>query len=133
MSVTPFGAYDISKCSPRDPLHVSRICMHVTFHIDALILVAELLYDVVCWYLTELVDLSFSLHFVCAPYEHDVYMFCENRHAIFIEVQVLYFESYVVTSTSMQSTLCDVADFRQYILLSHFPVTFQCHVNLLLP
>ena len=56
--------------------------MHVTIHIDAIIIVAEVLYDVVCWNLTEHGDLSFSVHFVCASYEHDVYMFYELHHAI---------------------------------------------------
>ena len=46
--------------------------MHVIVCIDAIIIVAEVLYDVVYWNLTELDDLSFSLHFVCASYEHDV-------------------------------------------------------------
>ena len=81
----------ISKCSSHDALHVSVICMHVTVHIDALIIVAKVLYDVVYWNLIELDDLSFSLHFVCASYEHDVYMFYELHHAIFTEVQGLYF------------------------------------------
>ena len=65
--------------------------MHVTLHFDAIIIVAKVLYDVVCWNLTELDQLLFSLHFVCASYDHDVYMFYELRHAIFTEVQVLYF------------------------------------------
>ena len=83
---TPFCAYDISKCSSLDALHVSGICMHVTVHIDAIIIVAKVLYDVVCWNLTELDDLSFLLHSVCASYEHDVYMFYELHHSIFMEV-----------------------------------------------
>ena len=64
--------------------------MHVPVHIDVLIFVAKVLYDVVCWNLIELDDLSFSLHCVCAYYEHDVYMFDELHHAIFPDVQVLY-------------------------------------------
>ena len=88
---TPFCAYDISKCSSLDALHVSGICMHVTVHIDAIIIVAKVLYDVACWKLTELDDFSFSLHFVCASYEHDVYMFYEIHHAVFTGVKVLYF------------------------------------------
>ena len=88
---TPNHAYVISKCSSRDALHVSGIWMNVTVHIDAIIVVAKVLYDVVYWNLTELDDLLFSLHFVCASYEHDVYLFYEIHHAIFTGVQVLYF------------------------------------------
>ena len=47
MLITPFCVHEISKCSSRDALHASVICMHVTVHIDALILDAEVLYDVV--------------------------------------------------------------------------------------
>ena len=65
--------------------------MHVNVHIDAIILVARMLYDVSCWVLTELDDLSFLLHFVCASYELDVYMSFELLHAIFIVVQSMYF------------------------------------------
>ena len=49
MLVAPFCMHDISKCSSRDALHVSVICMHVTINIDALILVAKVQYDVVYW------------------------------------------------------------------------------------
>ena len=91
MHIAPICAYDISKCSSRADLHVSVICMHVTIHIDVLIFVAKVLYDDVCWNLTELDDLSFSLHFVCASYELDVYMFYEIHHAKFTDVQALYF------------------------------------------
>ena len=48
MFVAQFHAYDISKSSTRDDLHVSVIFMHVTVHIDAIILVAKVLYDVNC-------------------------------------------------------------------------------------
>ena len=91
MHVAPISAYDISKCSPRDALHVSVICMHVTVHYDAIIIVARVLYDVCCWFLTEHADLSFLLHFMCASYGHDVYMFYEPNHSIFTEVQSMYF------------------------------------------
>ena len=50
---------------------------------DTLIIVARVLYDVNCSLLTELGDLSFSLHFVCASYEHELYMCYELNHAIF--------------------------------------------------
>ena len=45
----------------------------------------------ICCLLSELDDLSFSLHFVCASFEHDVYMFYEHIHAIFIVVPSMYF------------------------------------------
>ena len=65
--------------------------MLVSVHIDALIIVAKVLYDVNCCLLTELGDLSFSLHFVCASYELYVYMSFELHHAIFTVVQSIYF------------------------------------------
>ena len=60
-------------------------------HIDALMIVAIVLYAVNCCLLSELGDLSFSLHFVCASYELDVYMSFALHHVIFIVVLVLYF------------------------------------------
>ena len=52
-------------------------------HLDALMIVARVLYDVICCLLSELDDLSFSLHFVCVSYEVDVYMCFYLHHAIF--------------------------------------------------
>ena len=60
-------------------------------HLDALIIVARVLYAVNCCLFTELGDLSFSLHFVCASYELEIYMFFKLHHAIFTGVLVLYF------------------------------------------
>ena len=65
--------------------------MLVCDHLDALIIVARVLYDVNCCLLSELGDLSFSLHFACASYEYDLYMSFELHHATFTEVLVLYF------------------------------------------
>ena len=50
-----------------------------------------MLYDVNYCLLTELDDLSFSLHFVCASYEHELYMCFVLNHAIFTGVQSMYF------------------------------------------
>ena len=50
-----------------------------------------MLYDVKCCLLTELGDLSFSLHFVCVSYELDVYMRFETLHAVFTVVPSMYF------------------------------------------
>ena len=44
-----------------------------------------------CCLLSELGDLSFSLHFVCASYELDVYMSFEVHHVIFTVVSSMYF------------------------------------------
>ena len=60
-------------------------------HDEALIIVARVLYNVNCCLLSELGDLSFSLHFVCAFYELEVYMSFVLHHAIFTGVLVLYF------------------------------------------
>ena len=73
-------------------LFISFHCvMLVWVHVDALIIIARVQYDVNCCLLTELGDLSFSLHFVCASYEHELYMCFELHHAIFTVVLVLYF------------------------------------------
>ena len=65
--------------------------MLVLIHLDALIIVESVLYDVICCLLIELDDLSFSLHFVCASYELDVYMSVDLHYAIFTLVQYMYF------------------------------------------
>ena len=65
--------------------------MLVWVHIDTLIIVARVLYDVDCCLVAELGDLSFSLHFVCASFELDVYMSFELHHSIFTVVQSMYF------------------------------------------
>ena len=65
--------------------------MFIRVHLDALIIVSRVLYAVNCCLLSELDDLSFSLHFVCAFYEHELYMYFDLHHAISIGVLVLYF------------------------------------------
>ena len=65
--------------------------MFIRVHLDAQIIVARVLCNVDCCLLSELGDLSFSLHFVCASYEHELYMSFELLHAIFTEVLILYF------------------------------------------
>ena len=49
---------------------------------------------------------------MCASYKVDVYMCFELCHAIFTGVLAMYFLIYVVTSKSMQSSLHDIAVFR---------------------
>ena len=65
--------------------------MLVCDHLDARIIVARVLYDVNLLKLLKLGDLSFSLHFVCASFELDVYMSFELNHAIVTVVQSMYF------------------------------------------
>ena len=60
-------------------------------HLDAIIIVARVLYDVICCLLTELGDLCFSLHFVRVSYEFDVYMSFELHHVFFTLVLSVYF------------------------------------------
>ena len=73
-------------------LFISFHCsMLFLVHLDALIIVARVLYDVNWCLLSELAVLSVSLHFVCASYELDVYMSFDQRHAIFTAVQSMYF------------------------------------------
>ena len=49
---------------------------------------------------------------MCACYDPELYMCCVECHAIFTGVYAMYFSFYVVTSTSMQSSLLNDADFR---------------------
>ena len=65
--------------------------MFIRIHLDALIIVARVLYDVNCGLFTELGDLSFSLHFVCATYEHELYICFELCYVFFTEVLTMYF------------------------------------------
>ena len=68
-----------------------------------------MLYDVNCCLLTELGDLSFLLHLMCPSYEHELYMCFELNHAIFTEVQSMYFVSLVVSASSLLSSVLEVA------------------------
>ena len=86
--------HDISKCSSLDALHVSVICMHVTVHIDALIIVARVLYDVYCWNLL-------IVNIICASREcHNFFSFdammmilictCSALHALHVGVLCIH-------------------------------------------
>ena len=57
----------------------------------------------------------------------------EVCHVIFTEVYAMYFVIFVVTSTSMQSSLLNVADFRD-LEIFHVSalIIFLCHVFMLL-
>ena len=74
-----------------------------------------MLYAVNCCYLSELEDLLFLLHLMCASYEYELYRCFNLCHAIFTEVYFSIFVIYVVTSTSMQTRLRDVSDFRDLV------------------
>ena len=65
--------------------------MFIWGHLDAWIIVARVLYDVVCCLLTEHAHLSFLPCLMCASYEADVYMCFEQCHAIFTVVYAMYF------------------------------------------
>ena len=64
--------------------------MFIRVLLDALIIVARVLYDVICCLLSQLDDLCFSLHFVCASYENELYRCFDLQHAIFTEVLAMY-------------------------------------------
>ena len=69
--------------------------MLVRVQLDALILISRVLYDVNLLKLLQLAVLSFSLHFVCASYELDVYMCFELHPTICTVVPSMYlFESF---------------------------------------
>ena len=52
---------------------------------------------------------------MCASYELELYMCFEVCHAIFTGVYAMYFVIFLVTSTSMQSSLLNDADFRDLV------------------
>ena len=65
--------------------------MLVCVHLDAQISDARVLSDVYCCLLTELGDLLFLLHLICASYGHELHMCFVVSHAIFTEVYAMYF------------------------------------------
>ena len=60
-------------------------------HLDAQIFVGRGLVAVVCCLLSELGDLLFLYHLICASYEYELYMCFVVCHAIFPEVYAMYF------------------------------------------
>ena len=65
--------------------------MFIRGHLDAQISVGRGLVAVILWFLSELGDLSFLYHLICASFEHELYMCFEVCHAIFIGVYAMYF------------------------------------------
>ena len=65
--------------------------MLVWVHLEAQISGARVLYDVYCWYLSELDVLLFLLHLMCASYGHELYRCFDLCHAIITEVYAIYF------------------------------------------
>ena len=65
--------------------------MFIRGHLDAQISVARGLVAVICWYLTELGDLSFLYHLIWASYGQELYMCFVVCHAIFPVVYSMYF------------------------------------------
>ena len=95
-----------------DEYFISLHCiMFIWVHLDAWIFVARVLHNVVCCLLTELAHLSFFPWLMRASYEVDVYMCFELCHAILQGCMPCNFVISVVTSTSMQTRLRNVADF----------------------
>ena len=65
--------------------------MFIRGHLDAQISVGRGLVAVILWFLTELGDLSFLCHLICASYGHELYMCFVVCHAIFPVVYAMYF------------------------------------------
>ena len=65
--------------------------LFIWVQLDAQISGARVLYAVTCCYLSELEDLLFLLHLMCAFYGHELYMCFDVCHAIFTEVYAMYF------------------------------------------
>ena len=74
-----------------------------------------MLLAVICCYLSELENLLFLLHLICASYEYELYMCFVVCHAIFPSCHVFVIS--VVTSTSMQTRPRNVSDFRNLVNL----------------
>ena len=103
-------------------LFISFHCsMFVWVHLDALIIIAKVLYDVDCCLLTELDVLLFLLHLMCASYGHELYRCFDLAMPSLQRFMPCIFVIYVLTSTSMQTRLRDVSVFRDKILLSPLP------------
>ena len=60
--------------------------MFIGGHLDAQIFVGRGLVAVILWFLTELGDLLFLYHLICASFEDEPYMCFEVCHAIFLVV-----------------------------------------------
>ena len=92
-----------------------------------------MLVAVIYWFLAELGDLLFLYHLICASYGHELYMCFVVCHAIFPLVYAMYFFVIsVVTSTSMQSRLRNVSDFRDLVIsLKSSPavILLQCKLD----
>ena len=65
--------------------------MFIRGHLDAQISVARGLVAVICWFLSELGDLSFLYLLICASYGHELYMCFVVCRAIFPVVYAMYF------------------------------------------
>ena len=65
--------------------------MLIRVHLDAQIIVARVLVAVIYCYLSELEELLFLLHLICASYGHELYMCFVVCHAIFPVVYTMYF------------------------------------------
>ena len=65
--------------------------MFIWVHLDAQISGARVLVAVNCCYLSELEDLLFLLHLICASYEYELYMCFDVCHYMFTEVYAIYF------------------------------------------
>ena len=91
--------------------------MLIWVHLDALILIARVLYDVSCCLLTELDDLSFSLHFMCASYELYVYIVLSYNMPSLLWCNLLFMLFHVLFETSLQSRSHDACC---YLWLGHF-------------
>ena len=107
--------------------------MFIRGHLNAQISDARELVAVICCYLAELEDLLFLYLLICASYGHELYMCFVVCHAIFQWCIPCIFVISVVTSTSMQTSLRNVSDFRDLVISpSLCLLLFCCHVNLML-
>ena len=70
---------------------------------------------------------------MCVCYELEPYMCFGICHAIFTRVYAMYFVINLVTSTSMQSSSGDVADFKDFEFFQViYLMLLLCHVFMLL-
>ena len=76
MLVAPFCMYDMSKCSSQSAIYDGVVCIHAPVHIDALIFLAKLLYDINCWNLL-------IVNIICAS--------CECHNFLHVDVMMMIF------------------------------------------
>ena len=105
---------------PREYIISFHCIIFIWAHLDAWIIVARVLHNVICCLLTERAHLSFLPCLMCASYEVDVYMYCDTSCHL-RGCMTCIFVINVVTSTSMQTRLRVNSVFSSYSAVKLLP------------